>query len=167
MQELYKWSSCVFYLDSITTPMVFINALDDPLVPEMLLNPIKSHAGKYLNMQFVYKRKSVISKNVIMSLVFFNFSKSLKHVICGISSWRSPRFLRRRFSVSKSYNVAGSNSRVPRRIFDFSACGQSSQSLITQFNSVNLFVLSDVDRQRVTHTHSDLVRSSTTHMVYI
>lgn len=46
VQELYKWSSCIFYLDNITTPMVFINALDDPVVPEVLLNPIKEHAGK-------------------------------------------------------------------------------------------------------------------------
>jgi len=27
--------------------MVFINALDDPVVPEVLLNPIKEHAGEY------------------------------------------------------------------------------------------------------------------------
>ncbi|KAK9295294.1 hypothetical protein QLX08_010334 [Tetragonisca angustula] len=44
VKELYKWSSSLFYLDNITTPMVFINALDDPIVPEMLLEPIKEHA---------------------------------------------------------------------------------------------------------------------------
>lgn len=27
--------------------MVFINALDDPVVPQVLLNPIKEHAGEY------------------------------------------------------------------------------------------------------------------------
>lgn len=37
----------MFYLDNITTPMVFINALDDPIVPDMLLDPIKEHASKY------------------------------------------------------------------------------------------------------------------------
>lgn len=45
--EMYKWSSSIFYLENITTPMVFINALDDPIVPEMLLNPIKEHASEY------------------------------------------------------------------------------------------------------------------------
>ncbi|KAK1121032.1 Abhydrolase domain-containing protein 2 [Melipona bicolor] len=44
VKELYKWSSSLFYLDNVTTPMVFINALDDPIVPEMLLKPIKEHA---------------------------------------------------------------------------------------------------------------------------
>lgn len=44
VKELYKWSSSLFYLDNVTTPMVFINALDDPIVPEMLLEPIKEHA---------------------------------------------------------------------------------------------------------------------------
>lgn len=41
--------------------MVFINALDDPIVPEMLLVPIKQHAGKfiYLNkLPFIYSLNS-------------------------------------------------------------------------------------------------------------
>ncbi|XP_014211316.1 abhydrolase domain-containing protein 2 [Copidosoma floridanum] len=45
VNELYKWSSCEFYLDSIATPMVFINAIDDPIVPETLLTPIKEFAA--------------------------------------------------------------------------------------------------------------------------
>lgn len=48
VKELYKWSSSLFYLDNITTPMVFINALDDPIVPEMLLEPIKEHASMFM-----------------------------------------------------------------------------------------------------------------------
>lgn len=45
--ELYSWSSSVNYLNNIETPMVFINAKDDPIVPEPLLEPIKSFACKY------------------------------------------------------------------------------------------------------------------------
>lgn len=45
-QELYKWSSSLNYLDNIEKPMIFINAKDDPLVPEDLLPPIKDFAGK-------------------------------------------------------------------------------------------------------------------------
>ncbi|KAJ8688314.1 hypothetical protein QAD02_024109 [Eretmocerus hayati] len=45
VKELYKWSSCVHYLEKIATPMVFINALDDPIVPESLLTPIKEFAA--------------------------------------------------------------------------------------------------------------------------
>ena len=44
--DLYRWSSSINYLENIDRPMVFINAKDDPLVPEPLLNPIKEHAGK-------------------------------------------------------------------------------------------------------------------------
>ncbi|XP_045511646.1 abhydrolase domain-containing protein 2 [Colias croceus] len=35
--ELYKWSSSAFYLEKVKTPMIFINARDDPIVPEPLL----------------------------------------------------------------------------------------------------------------------------------
>jgi abhydrolase domain-containing protein 2 len=44
--EMYKWSSCINYLHNIEIPIIFLNALDDPLVPETLLNPIRKFAGK-------------------------------------------------------------------------------------------------------------------------
>lgn len=44
--DLYHWSSSLNYLTHIQKPMVFINAKDDPLVPEALLEPIKAHARK-------------------------------------------------------------------------------------------------------------------------
>lgn len=44
--DMYKWSSSVYYLDNINKPMVFINAKDDPIVPEGLLVPIKQHSSK-------------------------------------------------------------------------------------------------------------------------
>lgn len=44
--EMYKWSSCINYLPNIEKPIIFINALDDPLVPEVLLPPIRAFAGK-------------------------------------------------------------------------------------------------------------------------
>ncbi|XP_020279159.1 abhydrolase domain-containing protein 2 [Pseudomyrmex gracilis] len=53
VQEMYTWSSCAFYLDNLTTPMVFINALDDPIVPEVLLNPIKEHAASHPNTLYI------------------------------------------------------------------------------------------------------------------
>ena len=37
VEECYRISSCSNYMDNITVPMVFINAEDDPLVPESLL----------------------------------------------------------------------------------------------------------------------------------
>jgi abhydrolase domain-containing protein 2 len=42
--ELYQWSSCVNYLQDIGIPMIFINARDDPIVPETLLQPIRQFA---------------------------------------------------------------------------------------------------------------------------
>lgn len=53
VSEMYKWSSSIFYLENITTPMVFINALDDPIVPEKLLEPMKEHAKKHPNTIYI------------------------------------------------------------------------------------------------------------------
>lgn len=44
--ELYAWSSSINYLNNINLPMVFINSLDDPIIPENLLDPIRNFAGK-------------------------------------------------------------------------------------------------------------------------
>lgn len=46
--EMYKWSSSINYLKNITKPVVFINAVDDPLVPEVLLDPIRNFAGNWI-----------------------------------------------------------------------------------------------------------------------
>nr|XP_033330169.1 abhydrolase domain-containing protein 2 isoform X2 [Megalopta genalis] len=53
VSEMYKWSSSIFYLDNITTPMVFINALDDPIVPDKLLEPMKEHAKNHSNTIYI------------------------------------------------------------------------------------------------------------------
>lgn len=42
VSEMYAWSSCINYLNGIKAPMVFINARDDPIVPEPLLEPIRN-----------------------------------------------------------------------------------------------------------------------------
>ncbi|PSN52390.1 Abhydrolase domain-containing protein 2, partial [Blattella germanica] len=49
VSELYQWSSCVNYLQDIKTPMIFINARDDPIVPEALLRPIRKFASEHSN----------------------------------------------------------------------------------------------------------------------
>lgn len=46
ISELYCWASSVNYLTNISTPMVFINAKDDPIVPEPLLKAVKDFASK-------------------------------------------------------------------------------------------------------------------------
>lgn len=43
--ELYAWSSSINYLNNINLPMIFINAKDDPIVPEPLLKPIQEFAS--------------------------------------------------------------------------------------------------------------------------
>ncbi|GBP07332.1 Retrovirus-related Pol polyprotein from transposon TNT 1-94 [Eumeta japonica] len=43
--DLYRWSSSLHYLEHIDKPMIFINAKDDPIVPEDLLSPIKNFAA--------------------------------------------------------------------------------------------------------------------------
>lgn len=44
--DLYRWSSSINYLSNISVPMIFINARDDPIVPETLLEPVKRLASK-------------------------------------------------------------------------------------------------------------------------
>ncbi|GBP36829.1 Abhydrolase domain-containing protein 2 [Eumeta japonica] len=45
--DLYRWSSCAFYLENLKTPMIFINARDDPIVPEPLLPFIRDFASSH------------------------------------------------------------------------------------------------------------------------
>lgn len=59
VSDLYKWSSSVNYLNNIVTPMVFINARDDPLVPEQLLEPIKKMSGNVFHYE-PFKRIRII-----------------------------------------------------------------------------------------------------------
>lgn len=47
ISDLYRWSSSINYLDNIQVPIVFINAKDDPIVPEPLLEPIIKFASEY------------------------------------------------------------------------------------------------------------------------
>lgn len=47
LKDLYSWSSSVNYLANIKRPMVFVNARDDPLVPDTLLNPIREFAASH------------------------------------------------------------------------------------------------------------------------
>ncbi|XP_011310910.1 abhydrolase domain-containing protein 2 [Fopius arisanus] len=53
VKEMYRWSSSINYLNEINSPMVFINALDDPIVPEALLNPIREYAAKKNNSLYI------------------------------------------------------------------------------------------------------------------
>lgn len=53
VSELYKWSSCVNYLKDINTPMIFINARDDPIVPEALLEPVREFASSHMNVLYL------------------------------------------------------------------------------------------------------------------
>lgn len=59
--EMYKWSSSINYLHNIEKPVVFINAVDDPLVPEVLLEPIRKHAGKRFNRLSENSKKNLLN----------------------------------------------------------------------------------------------------------
>uniref|UniRef100_A0A1B6CY92 AB hydrolase-1 domain-containing protein n=2 Tax=Clastoptera arizonana TaxID=38151 RepID=A0A1B6CY92_9HEMI len=47
LTALYSWSSCSNFLNGIDIPMVFINAKDDPIVPEALLEPIREYTSAH------------------------------------------------------------------------------------------------------------------------
>ncbi|CAG9829128.1 unnamed protein product [Diabrotica balteata] len=44
ISEYYNWSSSKNYFEQIKVPMIFINAMDDPIVPPPLLDPVKKLA---------------------------------------------------------------------------------------------------------------------------
>lgn len=45
VSDFYRWQSCETYMEDVSIPMVFINALDDPIVPEPLLEPVRTFAA--------------------------------------------------------------------------------------------------------------------------
>lgn len=53
VEDMYHWSSCVNYLKNITKPMIFINARDDPLVPDALLQPVRDFASDHDRIAYI------------------------------------------------------------------------------------------------------------------
>ncbi|VVC26759.1 Alpha/beta hydrolase fold-1,Alpha/Beta hydrolase fold,AB hydrolase 4 family [Cinara cedri] len=53
LHEFYQWSSCLYYINNVKTPMIFINSRDDPLVPEDLLIPIQNFAKSKDNILYM------------------------------------------------------------------------------------------------------------------
>jgi len=56
LDEMYKKSSCVTYWHNIKVPMVFVNALDDPIVPPALLRIVRNAAGTRENFMYVEQK---------------------------------------------------------------------------------------------------------------
>jgi len=56
LDEFYKKSSCVTYWHNIKVPMVFVNALDDPIVPPALLKIVRNAAGTRDNFLYVEQK---------------------------------------------------------------------------------------------------------------
>lgn len=73
--DLYQWSSCINYLHNIDRPIIFINSLDDPLVPEVLLYPVRKFAGETRSKFFLLDSSN---KNFLLRH-FRNASKSNVH----------------------------------------------------------------------------------------
>lgn len=53
LTDLYKWSSSEYYLEANKYPMVFMNARDDPIVHEELLETIRTHARSHSKTMYV------------------------------------------------------------------------------------------------------------------
>lgn len=82
--EMYKWSSSINYVQNIAKPMIFINSKDDPLVPEILLDPIREYAGNFsLN----------TNKIQCFFIILIHFSISSKQNLRGTRTWRPSWFL--------------------------------------------------------------------------
>ena len=48
LDEMYSKMSCINYWHGIDKPMVFINAVDDPIVPPQLLDRVKDATSEYI-----------------------------------------------------------------------------------------------------------------------
>lgn len=46
VSEMYEWSSSVNYISRIKHSMIYINAKDDPIVPDELLTSIREHSSE-------------------------------------------------------------------------------------------------------------------------
>lgn len=79
--DMYKWSSCINYLTNIEKPIIFINALDDPLVPEVLLQPIRDFTG---NAQIFFAFGKLLIN------LFFYIRIASKSFVHRMSTWWSP-----------------------------------------------------------------------------
>jgi len=60
VREMYQWSSSVNYMKDIRTPMIFINAKDDPLVPEPMLTPVRNFAGNFCLLQGIIQSDVIV-----------------------------------------------------------------------------------------------------------
>lgn len=60
LQEYYNWSSAVNYLHGIKVPMIFINALDDPLLCDILHSPVREFAGKRTSDEIITVEKGAV-----------------------------------------------------------------------------------------------------------
>jgi abhydrolase domain-containing protein 2 len=56
LDEFYKGSSCISVWDRIKIPMVFINAVDDPIVPAALLPSVRNATRKNNNFLYVEQK---------------------------------------------------------------------------------------------------------------
>jgi abhydrolase domain-containing protein 2 len=48
LEEMYTKMSCIHYWHGIDKPMVFINAIDDPIVPPQLLERVKDATSTFV-----------------------------------------------------------------------------------------------------------------------
>jgi len=53
VEEMYRWSSSSLYLPNVRVPMIFINAQDDPIVPEQLWAPAEKFANTHPKSLFI------------------------------------------------------------------------------------------------------------------
>lgn len=70
LNELYEKSSCSLYLDNISIPLVFINAQDDPIIPEPLLDIAKGYAGT-LHFPFCFGFYNGFAHHSLMRFIFY------------------------------------------------------------------------------------------------
>lgn len=56
LEEFYKKSSCISVWDKIKVPMVFVNAVDDPIVPPALLQHVRRAASQRDNFLYVEQK---------------------------------------------------------------------------------------------------------------
>ncbi len=78
LDEMYSKMSCINYWQGIDKPMVFINAVDDPIVPPKLLEKVQAMTSKYdkdensntgIRPVSLQEQKSTINDQIVTSFV--------------------------------------------------------------------------------------------------
>lgn len=114
LESYYRACSSIYSIDDVQVPIVFLNAHDDPIVPQVLYEAARRKVGTVALIKF-YK----IFSRFACEINYRNFS-SIRHERAGVHSdeaRRTPRIPRGTLAQPLVNNLARSINRGSRSLF--------------------------------------------------